>query len=1187
LRLTKLELSGFKSFARKTELAFGQGITAVIGPNGSGKSNIADAIRWVLGEQSARALRGSKMEDVIFNGTQQRKSQGYCEVTLTFDNADGKLKLPYSEIAVTRRLYRSGESEYCLNRSGCRLRDIQDLFRDTGIGKDGYSIISQGKVDEILSNRSNDRRVALEEAAGVMRYRVRKEEAARKLEHTEKNLERINDILEELEARLGPLEEQSAAARRYLKLRDELKELEVNQFLYQYDRAKERLLNAEKTISQVAEQETATEAQSELLLTACQDLEQRSRELDVALTAQQTHLMQLLSGVESQVGESKVLFERHEHSKQEIARLEQALETAVSRVQELSETLRRMESDTTASAAMDQLNRDIAAAESELSGRDASLLEAENALEEMKNSIMEAMNRLADARGDLSRYDAMQTAIASRMESIRAEMEQAGGVSDALRDEYEQAQESLKQQRSACEHAQTLLTEAQENREALRKEYEAAQQQYRMLEQETDRLSSRLRVLNDMEKSHEGYYASVRSILQAAEKEPRLRSAMIGVVAELVRVPKEYETAIHMALGSALQNIVTSTADDARFVIEYLRTHDYGRATLLPMALLRERPVTAQERSLLASDGCMGIASELIDFDSAAERAVNYLLGRTVLVKDLASGVELKKKSGGAFQIATLDGDIISTGGAMSGGSTKKNGFSLLGRKRELEDIAKQLAAKKDTLSDLAESCEEKRKAILMAELQIDAFREELHQQQIELTKLEEKTDIIARDVESGCAAGSRLAEELSALEENLRDIAAEREEALALQNRLESGSTATRDDVRHAQQQLASMRQERELASAALTDQKIRRMALEKEQAAVETEYRRLALEKEQSEQSAAQLQISLEENQSSLSEISARISEMQKLIETEQQNAEEQKKTQQGLEEERESLNASLTEHRARRDALLAELRELSERKHKQELLYSRTEMELTAMQDRIWEEYELTYENALPLRREMPIGATSSRITSIRTEIRDMGDINLGAIEDYKAVSERFSTLSTQRDDLYRAETDLAKLIDELTGTMEKVFHTQFTIIQKNFAEVFTELFGGGHAELRLSDPNDVLGCDIDIIAQPPGKKLQLLSLLSGGERALTAIALLFAMLRLKPPAFCVLDEIESSLDEANVTRFADYLKAYSDDTQFIIITHRKGSMEVCDSLYGVSMEERGISKVVSARFGTHAS
>lgn len=1187
MRLTKLELSGFKSFARKTELAFGRGITAVIGPNGSGKSNIADAIRWVLGEQSARALRGSKMEDVIFSGTQQRKSQGYCEVTLTFDNADGKLNLPYSEIAVTRRLYRSGESEYCLNRANCRLRDIQDLFRDTGIGKDGYSIISQGKVDEILSNRSNDRRIALEEAAGVMRYRVRKEEAARKLDHTEKNLERIGDILEELESRLGPLEEQSATARSYLKLRDELKDLEVNQFLYQYDRAQERLKSAEQTIAQVAEQEASTDAQAVTLLDACQELEQRSRELDTALNEQQTLLMALLSGVESQVGESKVLLERREHGEQELRRITAELAAAKTRVQELSDTLARIDADADASAAMEQLNRDIAAAEEALSQKDAELSDAESALEEMKNSIMEAMNRLADAKGDLSRFDAMQTAIHARMEAICAEMMQTDGASDSLRAEYADAVQTLNEQKDACDKTQQALSDAQENREKMRAEYELAQQEHRTLEQETDRMASRLRVLNDMERSREGYYASVRSILQDADREPRLRSAIVGVVAELVSVPKQYETAINMALGSALQNIVTPTAEDARFVIEYLRSHDYGRATLLPMALLRERPLNGQERGLLSADGCFGVASDLIDCDPAARSAVNYLLGRTVIVKDLASGIAMKKKSGGAFQIATLEGDIISTGGAMSGGSMKKRDFSLLGRKREIDDLTARLGEKKTELSDLAERCEEKRKAILMAELQIDAFREELHKQQIEQTKLEEKVDIIARDVESGNAAGNRLAEELSALEENLRDIAAEREEALALQDRLETGSTATKDDVRLAQQQLAVLRQQREAASETLTEQRIRRMALQKEQDAVETERRRLAAEQTQTEQTAAQLQQQLDRQNEALAEIRARLSDMQTQIESEQQNAAEQKKAQHVLEEERETLNMRLAEHRMRRDGLLAELRDLSERKHKQELLRSRTEMELTAMQDRIWEEYELTYENALPLRREIAVGATGSRINAIRTEIREMGDINLSAIEDYKAVSERFTTLSAQRDDLYRAETDLAKLIDELTGTMERVFTSQFAIIQKNFGEVFTELFGGGHAELRLSDPHDVLGCDIDIIAQPPGKKLQLLSLLSGGERALTAIALLFAMLRLKPPAFCVLDEIESSLDEANVSRFADYLKEYSDDTQFIIITHRKGSMEVCDALYGVSMEERGVSKVVSARFGGTAS
>lgn len=1187
MRLTKLELSGFKSFARKTELDFGRGITAVIGPNGSGKSNISDAIRWVLGEQSARALRGSKMEDVIFSGTEQRKSQGYCEVTLTFDNADGKLRLPFEEIAVTRRLYRSGESEYCLNKNLCRLRDVQELFRDTGIGKDGYSIISQGRVDEILSNKSNERRAALEEAAGVMRYRVRKEEAARKLDHTEKNLERIEDILDELAARLGPLEEQSAEARAYLKLRDELKDLEVNQFLYQYDKSHERLAAMQASIEQAGEEAAASNLRAETIQTECHTLEQRASALDAALNEQQSRLLTMLSGVEAHTGECKVLLERKEHIEREIERLHTERETAETRERELCETLTGMERNDAGRAAAEQLERDIAAADADLAARDAELAKAEEMLEAMKTSIMDAMNRLADARGDLSRFETMAQAIGARRQAIEAEIETAGDAAGTLAEEYEAALAEHAERQAAADRTRAAMEEAQRNREARREAQQNAQQALHTLEQETGAAESRLRVLNEMARSHEGYYASVKSILRDAARDARLGSAIIGVVAELIRVPKEYETALTMAMGSSLQNIVTPTAEDAKSVIEYLRSHDYGRATLLPVALLRERPLNAQERRFLDADGCIGVASELVRYDPAVRTVVEYLLGRTVVVRDLQSGIALKKRSGGAFSIATLAGDLISTGGSMSGGSVKKREFSLLGREREIAELTESLKAKRVELKELTEREETLRKDILMAELQTDAFREELHADEIELAKSAEKLDIIRRDMESGDEKRARLIEERDTLDENLRDLEKEREAALAVQTELESGNAATQDDVKRAQQALQQQRAARETASQSLTAQKVRRMALQKEQDAAENEKRRLTAECGRLSEHIKASAAAETAQRAELDSVERRLAEMQRSVAGEQQQAGEEKKRQQDMEDERDTLSETLRERREQRERLLAAEREQSERKHKLELQREKAETELAAMQDRIWEAYELTYENALPFRHEIAVAATASRIASIRAELRGMGDVNLSAIEDFKAVTERHDALAAQRDDLRKAQTDLSLLIDELTATMEKTFSTQFAVIQKNFGEVFTELFGGGHAELRLADQDDVLGCDIDIIAQPPGKKLQLLSLLSGGERALTAIALLFAMLRLKPPAFCVLDEIESSLDEANVSRFAGYLKAYSDETQFIIITHRKGSMEVCDALYGVSMEEKGVSKVVSARFGEAVS
>lgn len=1183
MRLTKLELNGFKSFARKTEIVFSNGITAVIGPNGSGKSNIADAIKWVLGEQSAKALRGGKMEDVIFNGTQSRKAQSFCEVTLTFDNSDGKLATPFTELAVTRRVYRDGDGEYCINGNACRLRDIADLFRDTGIGKDGYSIIGQGRVDEILSNRSNERRSALEEAAGVMRYRVRKEEAERKLANTEKNLERIEDIVQELSARLGPLEAQSASARTYLKLRDELKDYEVNLFLYQYERNHERLLGVQEAIEQMQRDRAVLDTSEQTMLLSCAELEEKCRLLENALTAQQNKLMQMLSGVEAHVGEANVLNERKEHAKQTCLRIAAELSEAQAKREALASALSGMESDDAQAAALTALDCDIADTQAELTKADEQLADAETALEEMKNSIIEAMNRMSDAKSDISRFDAMKAAVEARLAALSGEGARQSGEEEKLRGEYETAQALLAVKTAALQDAKDALAGAQANRIEIQNAFAKLTEDVQRDEQQLSAAESRLRVLSEMAKSREGYFASVKNIMRDAEKDKRLSQAIVGVVAELIRVPVRFETAIGMALGASMQNIVTPTAEDAKYVIEYLRAHDYGRATLLPKALLHPEYIRDREREFLSMPGVIGIASELLECDENVRDVMDYLLGRTVVVEDLDSGIQLKKQSRGAFHIATLQGDMISTGGSMSGGSVQKRAFSLLGREREIAELTESLSGVERALAEKKEQLRGKERALVQSDIQVDAFRDALHGAELDLAKQTEQLEIIRRDVEKASQAQGQLDEERMQLAENLADIEMQREAATRQQTDIEEGSEATREDVKNAQESLGALRLLREEISVRLTERKVRRMALAKERDAVTAEHRRVQGEYKASETRITALSEEYAKNDALIQSVTTQLEQMLSGINGEQSAAEAEKQAQRKLEEERTAASNALREQRARREELMTEARALAERLHKQEMTQSRLTMELAAMSDHIWEEYELTYENALQLRHDIAIGATNSRIAEIKTEIRELGDINLGSIEDYKAVFERHAQLSVQCEDLVKAKADLETLIIELTGTMQDVFVRQFELIRTNFARVFTELFGGGQAEMRLADRMDVLNCDIEIIAQPPGKKLQLLSLLSGGERALTAIALLFAMLQLKPPAFCLLDEIESSLDEVNVTRFANYLQHYSDDTQFILITHRKGSMEVCNCLYGVSMEEKGISKIVSARFG----
>lgn len=1186
MRLIRLDISGFKSFAKKTELQFGSGITAVIGPNGSGKSNIADAVRWVLGEQSARALRGSKMEDVIFNGTQKRKPQSMCEVTLTFDNSDHKLPIEFDEVAVTRRMFRSGESEYVLNGRNCRLKDISELFRDTGIGKDGYSIISQGRVDEILSNKSGDRRTALEEAAGVMRYRVRKEEAERKLENTERNMERIADTLKELGERLEPLKEQSAAARVYLKLREELKDLEVNLFLYNSDRMRERMKTLAEQTAALEHDIALNEEKDRTLGEQSLELEARVREIDERASAQQNKVITMLSGVESHVGESNLLVERRAHAKKEIERVEGERDGAARSCGELKAQIAENERGDTNVEELAVLTEAITAETEAIRQTDEQIAAREAAVEAQKAAVMEAMNRLADAKSDLSRFDTMAAALKDRLTALDGEEAEAMTKVDALKAETETAKQAVEAQAAKMNEHVAARKTAQRERLEMESDFLAMQAALKVAEQNVGALSSRERVLSEMIRSHEGYQNSVRAVLTAAEKDPKLSGCIIGPVAELLKVPKKFETAIGMSLGGSLQNIVTTSAEDAKTVIEYARANDLGRVTLLPITLLIPNPLNDRERALLSEPGVVGLASELITCDKRVSTVADYLLGRTVITETLDAAIALRKKSRNAFHIATLLGDFLSTGGTMTGGSLKKTGFSLLGREREVDEIKKQLKTAEKAVSEKQAEIEAQKKQMLLKDAQIDGFLGAAHEDELELVRLKEQREIIERDLKDAEETVQEFRDERGDVNESIKDIEKRRAAAASVEDDIQRQNLLSTEDIRNEQLLIAADKQAREERVRLLTERRIQLTALEKEADARRQEHNRLTRDLLLTEQRVQSFEAELRTLEASVESANARLSEMEKSISGEQEALSLAKEEQSKLEAERVRLNELLSQYRRERDGLAENYRTLGERKHKNELSASRMEMELKASADRIWEDYELTYENAQALRHDIAIGATQQRVNALKAEIKGLGDINVSAIEDYRTVSERHESLSTQYTDLEKAKADLYTLIGQLTKTMEQTFVEEFQRIQQNFTDTFTELFGGGHAELRLSDKNDVLNCDIDIIAQPPGKKLQLLSLLSGGERALTAIALLFAMLKRKAPAFCVLDEIETSLDEANVSKFANYLKVYSEETQFIIITHRKGSMEVCDTLYGVAMEEKGISGIVSARFGETA-
>lgn len=1188
MRLVKLELNGFKSFANKTEIFFDEGITAIVGPNGCGKSNIADAIRWVLGEQSAKTLRGSRMEDVIFAGTATRKQQGYCEVTLLFDNSDGRLPIDFSEVSITRRVFRSGESEYCINDTPCRLKDIHELLRDTGLGKEGYSIVGQGKVEEILSNKSNERRKAFEEAAGIMKYRVRKEEACRNLENTRANLTRISDILFEIEVRLEPLKEQSEAAKKYLQLREELKELEVNLFLHQHDKILERSKSIKETIEQLTNEITEIEEKRQSINAECENIEQSEKEISDKLSEMHNELVLMTAGVEKQLGEVKVLEERIISAEKEREKLLERIKENTERKTSLAEMLSSHDgSSVEREEALNLLRNERDEVQKQIINLNTEVMEKEQAVEDLKNAIIDAMNRISDAKSNMSRLTANKQSLIERKGEIQSLRETYSQKVIELEEELLQAQNELSELNTQLENDKAAVGKASSIVNDCNYYLNKKNDEIKALEQNIEGMRSRLNVLTEMKRAHEGYYLSIKKLMQDAENDTSLSKHIEGVVAEIISVPEAYENAIENSLGSALQNIVTPDEQSAKVLIHYLREKNYGRATFLPITSMRPKTLTSEERNAIKVKGCYGVASELIDYEPKYKNVVENLLGRTIIVEDLDVGILINKRVGQALKIATIDGDIISPGGSMTGGSNAKKEFSLLGRERECIDLLSQLDQKKKQLVSQRNAREEIVRQLEKANSIVAECVKKQHATEIKVAQQADRVDIIAQQLEKQREQLTQADTELQRIDDSILDIEAQIKQCEESQLEFDSSKAVTQEDVSKAQAELNRLRNELNELNDKHTELKIKIVSLEKDADSQLNEQKRLSKELNATismldidEKAVSQLEYEKQEL------IAAKENLEAELANNKTENEDFQAQYSQ-LEKAREALRETLSELRSERERLSDILNEKRERLYKQEAALNKCEVDISSMQDKIWQDYELTYENALFYRRPIAITASHQQADELRRAIRELGDVNVNAIEDYKDLSERYSTLNTQYEDLRRAEIDLMKLIEELTITMEENFKEKFEQIRENFKRVFVELFQGGSADLVLADEDDVLNCDIDILAQIPGKKLQGLAPLSGGERALTAIALQFAILDLKPTAFCVLDEIDASLDEANVTRFTNYLQSYAKKTQFILITHRKGSMEASNALYGVSQQEKGISKVVSARIGSIAA
>ncbi|MBW5444609.1 chromosome segregation protein SMC [Cohnella sp. CFH 77786] len=1176
--LKRIELAGFKSFADRTELEFTRGITAVVGPNGSGKSNISDGIRWVLGEQSAKSLRGGNMQDVIFAGSDTRKPVGFGEVSLTLDNADKALPLDFSEVTVTRRVHRSGESEYLINKQPCRLKDITELFMDTGIGKEAYSIIGQGRIEEILSTRSEDRRGIFEEASGIVKYKSRKKEAQKKLEDTENNLLRIHDLVSELESQVGPLRKQAEKAETFKALKEQLKNKEIALYVQQIEGVHAAWKELNEKLASLREEETALGTFVSRHDAMLEEDRQTLLRLEEELAKLQDELLRCSEETEKSEGFGEVLNERRTNLERNREGLQESLASAEQRYADASAEAEALKAKRTqAEAERAELSVRLASEEEKLALADGSE-EAENKL---KAELFEVMNAMAQSRNEIRYGEGQREMLERRMARIAEEEAKWRQQREELEARRAGAEERLAEAaRTLSEVRDRFVSEGARSGDLQRK-VEEAQANARRWEQKREALVSRHDTIKELQNDYDGFQHGVREVLKAS-KRGQLHGVH-GAVAELVSVPAHLETAIETALGGALQNIVMEDEKTSRAAIAYLKQRQSGRATFLPLDVIRPRHLGDGDRRVLEqAEGFIGVASELVGTEKRYEGIVGNLLGNVLISETLEQANKIASRLQYRYRVVTKDGDVVNPGGSMTGGSLQKKSASLLGRQRQLEELGKEIAE--------AETAREGAKA------EVDDLKKELAQVAQNIEQLREAGERERLNEQQAFADRQRLLDEMNQLEEmraaldgeksavqaEAGGLAAERGEAETRLASLAEEERRIQERIREAEELRRRTLSEKEDLQAALTELKVSIARLEQDIAAMDEQSSRARAEQSRLSAERTGLAEALEHNAAEAA-----------------RTAEESTALREKLNElriQRKQLTETIEYKRADRAVRLKELEvkegETKEQRTKlkgveealrqSEIAEGRLDVELDNLLRKLTEEYEIGFELAKE-RYPVPEDATAAQneVRDLKRKITMLGDVNLGAIEEFARVSERFDFLSGQKNDLIEAKTKLHGIIREMDEEMSRRFLTTFAEIRKHFVVVFSRLFGGGRADLILTEPGSPLDSGIDIVAQPPGKKLQNLQLMSGGERALTALALLFAILNVKPVPFCVLDEVEAALDEANVARYAQYMREFSETTQFIVVTHRKGTMEEADMLYGVTMEEGGVSKLVSVR------
>ena len=1179
MQLKKLEIQGFKSFADKTEILFLDGITTIVGPNGSGKSNISDAIRWVIGEQSAKNLRGTKMEDVIFAGTEARKKVGFAEVSMYLDNSDGTLPIDYSEVIVTRRVYRSGESNYLINGNECRLKDIQAIFMDTGLGKDGYSIISQGKVDELLSNKSEERRHVFEEAAGIVKYRTRKEEATRKLENTQSTLQRVGDVIAEIEKTIGPLEVKAQTAKKFLQLRDELKLLDVKLFINSVDNNAENIQKVEEMLNTLQEDIEKQENLSSQNETKKAELKQKIQELADKIEELREKFFQVENEKEKLNSKISLLDANSNASNANINRLNNEILEDKEKVNLLKEELeKRAQKRENVFKNKEKFEIELQQKEEELSKIVATLDEKGMQIEELKKVIDSNNDRKFELKNQISSIDATIEAERKQLEEKKKQNEKNISVKDNLNFELAEISQNLGYKNKELKETNEKVEKIESNIKQVQEKIDQLDEKKSEANQSLMTIKAKYNYLVNLENENEGYSKSVRSILDYA----KTNSKVHGTIANIISTEEKYEYAIEIALGGFIQNIVVEDELIAKNLITYLNNNSLGRVTFLPLDSLSN--VQDVNNKVLKNEGVVGIAYDLVTYDKKYEKAIKLALANTVVVDNIDNAIMLSKKIKNSLRIVTLSGELIAQTGSITGGKTASRSGGVIGRKEKIAELEKVIYNKQGEL-------EEFKKGIAKLEEERNNIKEELSQITpnkealvIEIATLTEKRENIIKEIEKIENQKQSFTQVLEEINTNLENM----EKSLE-----DNNQEIFNIDVQNAKQQeeideYTRFNRERQKELDTLNEDvvnlKISLSSFDETVSSIDEMREKIQNDISNFENTITKKNDEIVQINEQIKQYNEEIIQIKETIENSSKIKEQYSTDTNALKEEKSKYEQDMEQIDTSIVNTLNTLNSIKEEKAKVESRKIKFEMELTNLKNKMWEEYELTVSSSKALindDEEINVKQVEKDANRIRKEIKDLGEVNISSIEEYKSTKERYDFILNQKNDLEETKKKLENLISNMTSIMKQQFTKNFKLITENFNATFKKLFGGGKAELKLSDENDVLNSGIEIEVQPPGKKLQSMSLLSGGERALTATALLFAILQIKSPPFCILDEIEAALDDVNVHRFAEYIKEYSKKNQFIVITHRKGTMEVASSVYGVTMQEYGISKVVSMK------